>query len=62
MPMMASKKKVPSNCRVTNVDAIAEYMMHKQCNYLEPRLSEIQQLGKDNDVKLSVIDLIDHRP
>lgn len=52
---MSTKKKVPSVCRDTDVDAIAEYMMQKQRKYLEPRLSEIQQTGKDNDAKLSAI-------
>lgn len=55
MAMMSSKKKVQNFCRDTNADAIAKYMMQKQREYLEPRLSEIQQMGKDNNVKLSAI-------
>lgn len=55
MATMSSKKRVQNVCRDTDVDAIAEYMMQKQREYFEPRLSEIQQMGKDNDVKLSAI-------
>lgn len=54
MATMSSKKKVQNFCRDTDADAIAEYMMQKQYEYLEPRLYEIQQMGKD-DVKLSAI-------
>lgn len=55
MATMSSKKRVQNVCRDTGIDAIAKYMMQKQREYFEPRLSEIQQMGKDNDVKLSVI-------
>lgn len=38
-----------------DIDAIAESVLQKQRDYLEPRLSQIQQVGKDNDEKLSAI-------
>ena len=38
-----------------DIDAIIESVLQKQRDYLEPRLSEIQQVGKDNDEKLSAI-------
>ena len=38
-----------------DIDAIAESVLQKQREYLEPRLSHIQQVGKDNDGKLSAI-------
>lgn len=49
--MMSTKTK--SNRQ--DIDAIAESVLEKQRDYLEPRLSQIQQVGKDNDEKLSAI-------
>ena len=36
-----------------DIDAIA--VLQKQRDYLEPRLSHFQQVGRDNDEKLSAI-------
>jgi len=38
-----------------DIDAIAESVLQKQRDYLELRLSQIQQVGRDNDEKLSAI-------
>lgn len=38
-----------------DIDAIAESLLEKQRDYLEPRLAQIQQVGKDTDQKLSAI-------
>lgn len=38
-----------------DIDAIAESILQKQRDYFEPLLSQIQQVGKDTDEKLSAI-------
>ncbi len=38
-----------------DIDAIADSVLEKQRAYFEPRLAQIQQVGKDNDKKLSAI-------
>lgn len=38
-----------------DIDAIADSVLEKQRGYFEPRLAQIQQMGKDNDGKLSAI-------
>ena len=38
-----------------DIEALAESILQKQRDYLEPRLSNIQQVGKDTDEKLSAI-------
>lgn len=44
MATIAPKKDQDSR-RDTNADAIAEFIMQKQHDYLDPHLSEIQQMG-----------------
>ncbi len=38
-----------------DIDAIADSVLEKQRTYFEPRLAQIQQVGKDNDEKLGAI-------
>ena len=48
---MAKKNKTQCN----DADAIAEALLEKQKSYFEPHLSQIQQVGIDNDEKLTAI-------
>ena len=48
---MANKNSTQRN----DTDALAEALLEKQKCYFEPRLSQIQQMGIDNDEKLSAI-------
>lgn len=43
------------NISKSDVDSIAENLMEKQQSYLEPGLAKIQQVGMENDEKVSAI-------
>lgn len=55
MATMSPKKAAQNNPVQTDADAIADSILKRQREYLDPKLTKIEQVGKDNDVKLTAI-------